>query len=96
MPLNYRPVSLTSVPCKAMERLVVKHITDYLEANNILSDFQFGFRAGRSTEDQLLLMYGKVAQWLDSGEVVDVVYLDYSKAFDMVCHSGKIGMIRVW
>ena len=87
IPLNYRPVSLTCVPCKVMERLVVKHITDYAEQNHLFSDFQFGFRAGHSTEDQLLLMYGKVSQWVDAGEAVDIVYLDFSKAFDLVCHA---------
>ena len=86
-PLNYRPVSLTCVPCKIMERLVVKHITDYAEQNHLFSNFQFGFRAGHSTEDQLLLMYGRVTQWLDMGQAVDVIYLDYSKAFDLVCHT---------
>ena len=87
VPLNFRPVSLTCVPCKTMERLVARHITEYLQENNLLSARQFGFRAGHSTEDQLLLMYGKISQWVDSGYVVDVVYLDFSKAFDLVCHS---------
>ena len=86
-PLNYRPVSLTSVCCKVMERVLAAHIMEYLEENELLSSRQFGFRAGRSTEDQLLLMYGRVSKWVDEGGIVDVVYLDFSKAFDVVCHS---------
>ena len=42
-PLNYRPVSLTSVCCKVMERLLVKHILDYLETGGLLEQHQFGF-----------------------------------------------------
>ena len=87
VPLNFRPVSLTCVPCKTLERLVARHMTEYMEENNLLSGRQYGFRAGHSTEDQLLLMYGKISQWVDSGSKVDVVYLDFSKAFDLVSHS---------
>ena len=83
---NYRPVSLTSVCCKTMERLIKAHIVEYLEANGLLSDLQFGFRGGRSTEDQLLIFYNRIADWMDKGRVVDVIYLDFSKAFDVVSH----------
>ena len=84
--LNYRPVSVTSATCKVAERLLANHITSYLEDNGLLSSRQFGFRKGRSTEDQLLLSYGKIAKEVDSGKVVDAVYLDYSKAFDVLSH----------
>ena len=59
---NYRGVSLTSVCCKSMERLLKSHAVEYLEVNGLLSEFQFGFRKGRSTEDQLLLMYDKMGK----------------------------------
>ena len=85
--LNYRPVSLTSVCCKTMERVVVAKLVEYLDGNQLLFDGQFGFRRGRSTDDQLLLTYGDVATWVDSGLVVDVAFLDFSKAFDVVCHT---------
>ena len=89
-PLNYRPVSMTSMPCKVMERILVDHIVEYLEENSLLANGQFGFRQGRGVEDQLLLMYGEVVNRVDSGEVVDVVYLDFSKAFDVVNHEVMI------
>ena len=85
-PSNYRPVSLTSVPCKLMEHVLVEHITSYLEEHGLLSDMQFGFRRGRSTEDQMLLVYDRVSQLVDAGEIVDMAYLDFSKAFDLVSH----------
>jgi hypothetical protein len=93
-PLNYRPVSLTSVCCKSMERIVVDQLVDYLEYNNILSCHQFGFRKGRSTEDQLLLTYSDVCCWVDEGSIVDVVLLDFSKAFDVVHHAVLLSKLR--
>ena len=44
-PLNYRPVSLTSVPCKTLERIIAGHLTAYLDQNRILSEHQYGFRS---------------------------------------------------
>jgi hypothetical protein len=85
-PLNYRPISLTSVTCKCLERVLVQHLTAYLEDNNILTDHQFGFRSGRSTMDQLLIVYNDVSKWLDNGSVVDLIMFDFAKAFDVVSH----------
>ena len=47
VPLNYRPVSLTSIVCKICE-VIKKQWTEYLERGGIISDRQFGFRTGRS------------------------------------------------
>lgn len=85
-PLNYRPVSLTSVPGKCLERVIVQQLNEYLENHSILSDHQFGFRTGRSTMDQLLLVYNDISKWLDEGSVVDLILFDFSKAFDVVSH----------
>ena len=85
-PLNYRPVSLTSVCCKSMERVVAARLVDFLESHDLLSPRQFGFRKARSTEDQLLLAYSEVVEAVDAGLVVDVAMLDFSKAFDVVSH----------
>ena len=85
-PSNYRPVSITSVPCKTMERIIGNHITAFLETNSLLSPHQFGFRAGHSTEDQLLLFYNEIARRIDAGGCADVLFLDFSKAFDVISH----------
>ena len=50
----------------------------------MLSDNQYGFRSGRSTQDQLILVY--VLKWLDDDGVVDLVMFDFAKAFDLVSH----------
>ena len=71
-PTNFRPVSLTSVCCKTMERVSAERIWTYLEAKNLLSSRQFGFRSSRGTVHQLLLVYCDVAKRVDEGKVVDI------------------------
>ena len=55
-------------------------LSEYLEVNGLLSDNQYGFRRGRSVEDQLLLTYAEVAERVDCGSIVDMIFLDFSKA----------------
>ena len=86
-PLNYRPISLTSVTCKVLERIIVQHVTQYLDANNIISEQQFGFRAGHSTVDQLILTYNDISLSADCGKSTDLILFDFSKAFDLVNHT---------
>ena len=93
-PLNYRPISVTSVPGKCMERIICNYLTSYLEDNTLLSPEQFGFRAGRSTQDQLLLTYDFVSERMDAEDTVDVILFDFSKAFDVVIHDFLIDKLR--
>ena len=85
-PLNYRPISLTSVCCKSFERILSEQLYAYLNENDILFPGQFGFRSGMSVEHQLLYCYEYVSKNHDMGYRVDVVYFDYKKAFDVVNH----------
>ena len=94
-PMNYRPVSLTSVCCKNFERIIAKGLHSFLSENQILTDEQFGFRPGRSTEDQLLLTYDEVTTGMDSGFPVDLIMFDFSKAFDVVCHALLLEKLRL-
>ncbi|KAK4816200.1 hypothetical protein QYF61_012665 [Mycteria americana] len=86
-PGNYRPVSLISVPGKLMEQIILSAITRQVENNQEIKPSQNGFRKGRSCLTNLISFYDKVTRLVDEGEAVDVVYLDFSKAFDMVSHS---------
>lgn len=86
MPVNYRPVSLTSVTCKIMEHIIFKHIMQHLEKYDILVDYQHGFRQKRSCESQLVTTIEDIAKHLDKKEQVDMLILDFSKAFDVVPH----------
>jgi hypothetical protein len=86
LPSNYRPVSLTSVCCKILERIIRADIMEHLENNNLLSTDQHGFRSGRSCCTQLLEIMELWTKFLDRGVCWDCVYLDFAKAFDKVPH----------
>ena len=85
-PSNYRPVSLTSVCCKVLEHIIFRHVMTHLEANNILSHSQHGFRAKRSCESQLITTIHHIFSSVESTKQVDAVVLDFAKAFDTVPH----------
>ncbi|KAK4814759.1 hypothetical protein QYF61_026736 [Mycteria americana] len=86
-PGNYRPVSLTLVPGKLMEQIILSAITRHVENNQGIKPSQHGFRKGRSCLTNLISFYDKVTHLVDEGKAVDIVYLDFSKAFDTVSHS---------
>ena len=90
---NYRPVSLTSIICKIMEAAVRETILTHLRRNSLLSTRQFGFLGGRSTILQLLTFLDKCVGAISRGNVTDIVYLDFQKAFDTVPH--KRLMVKV-
>ena len=88
---NYRPVSLTCICCKIMEHIIHSNTITHLESNNILSDYQHGFRKKRSCESQLINTIQELADGLNKGNQIDCVLLDFSKAFDKVPHKRLLG-----
>ena len=103
-PANYRPVNLTSNTCKLMEKLIKVEVEQHLE-RHVLTNSQHGFRCGRSPQTNLIEFMDKVTKWVDDGKCVDVIYFDFSKAFDKVCHrrlavkmeaAGIRGKVKEW
>ena len=95
-PGNYRPVSLTSIICKVMETLVCDAQLDHLFAASLLSDDQFGFLPKRSCALQLLVVIEEWMRIVDCRGALDVVYLDFKKAFDSVPHQRLISKLQAY
>ena len=91
-PRNYRPVSLTSVAGKGMEQIILGQITRQVHGIQGIRPSQHGFTKGRSCLSNLSF-YDQVIRLVDEGKAVDVVYLEFSKAFDMVSHSTLLGKL---
>jgi len=96
LPGNYRPVSLTSVVGKVLERIIRDRIYSYLERNELIGDSQHGFVKGRSCLTNLIEFFEKVTKEVDGGKAVDVVYMDFSKAFDKVAHGGLLQKMKMY
>ena len=86
VPGNYRGVSLTSVVGKMLERMVKEEIDAHVENNGLMKSTQHGFRTGRSTQTNLIEFLNETTKWSDDGKCFDVIFLDFSKAFDVICH----------
>ena len=84
---NYRPVSLTSVCCKLMEGIIRDKIMKYLEDSDLISQSQHGFVKNRACVTNLLECEDIVGDCLNRGNTMDVLYTDFSKAFDKVSHT---------
>ncbi|KAJ7418865.1 rna-directed dna polymerase from mobile element jockey-like [Pitangus sulphuratus] len=83
---NYRLVSLTLVPSKVMAQIILNVMTWHIRDNLGIRPNQYGCRKGRYCLTNLISFYDQVTHLADEGKV-DVVYLDFSKAFDAVSHA---------
>jgi len=104
-PKNYRPISLTCIPCKLLECGIKDALLQHLLTHNVISSHQHGFLSKKLTTTQLLECSYDWSVALTLGLNVDVAYLDYAKAFDSVVHSkllaklshyGASGSVLIW
>ena len=86
LPNNYRPISLTSLCCKALEHIISTSIYSHLSQVNVLCDAQHGFRERRSCESQLAITMDDFMTCLNNKGLIHAIFLDFKKAFDKVSH----------
>nr|VZI50985.1 unnamed protein product [Spirometra erinaceieuropaei] len=91
---NYRPVSLTSICCKIMEKIIKQQLMQFLEQNHLLSDSQHGIRKSRSCVTNLLYCLEHWTRAVDRGDMVHAIYTDFNKAFDSVPHHRLLYKLR--
>ena len=89
---NYRPISLLCIISKILESIIYKKIISFIRPK--LSKTQFGFTKGKSCLSQLLTIFSTINQAADSKNSVDVMYLDFKKAFDSVPHEQLL--FKLW
>ena len=85
-PCNYRPISLTSHVCKILESEIKDGIVEHVIKFKLIKESQHGFVKNKSCLTNLLEYLTSVSEYVDRGIPVDVIYLDFQKAFDKVPH----------
>ena len=96
LPINYRPISLTCVIVKIMERAIKESIMAHLISKSLLNPSQHGFLPKKSVSTNLNSFLDFVTKNVDAGHPVDVLYLDFSKAFDKVPHKRLIQKLKCY
>lgn len=91
---NYRPISILSVLAKVFESLVCPLIQNYFK--RFLTDHQHGFVRARSTCTNLVTFAEALVESVDANQQTDVVYTDFSKAFDRVSHGVLIEKLKAY
>ena len=89
-PSNYRPISLLNTMEKVFERIIFKHVFNFLRDSQFFTPSQSGFMPGDSTVNQLTYLYNNFCRALDDGLEIRVIFFDISKAFDKVWHRGLL------
>ncbi|KAJ4436980.1 hypothetical protein ANN_17112 [Periplaneta americana] len=83
-PNDYRPISILPAISKALERIVHRQITNYMNEHKLFDEYQSGFRAGHNTSTALLKVTEEIREAIDSNKVTILTLLDLSKAFNSV------------
>ncbi|RVE45150.1 hypothetical protein evm_010173 [Chilo suppressalis] len=95
-PANYRPIAVTSVLCKVLEKVLNNHLTRYLEDHSLINDRQYGFRPKRSTGDLLAYLTHIWGEAIDKRGESLAISLDIAKAFDRVWHKSLLSKLPAY
>lgn len=90
---NYRPISILPSCSKVFEKAIKNRVLLFLDRTKFFSDKQFGFRAGYSTEEALLNFCSQIFEGVDNNKSAAGLFVDITKAFDMVNHNLLLGKL---
>ncbi|XP_065675894.1 uncharacterized protein LOC136092103 [Hydra vulgaris] len=93
---NFRPVWLTSIPCKIMDSILQIRITEHCVANGLISPNQHGFFHCKGCVSNLLETRDIMTEATHCRHAVDVIYTDFAKAFDKVPHKRLLHKLRAY
>ena len=93
---NYRPISVLSVFSKILEKIMFQQLTSFIFDNNILYEYQFGFRSKHSTYMPIALLHDHVTSNLAKGNISTSIYLDLARAFDTVNIDILLAKLKVY
>ena len=95
-PANYRPISLTSIFSKLMEKGFVHHMLDYLRTSNLLNKHQHGFLAKKSTVTNLLESVNDWTLSVENSNDLVIASIDFTRAFDSVSHEKLVHKLEAY
>lgn len=93
---NYRPISLTSILVKLLEGIIKTRIVEHLHINSIINPSQHGFMKKKSCITNLLEFYDRVVFDVELFKAIDIIFLDFMKAFDKVAFKRLIAKLRMY
>ena len=83
---NYRPISLLITVSKILEKIMYSRVYSFLDNTNQFFDSQYGFRTNHSCENAISELLGHIIKGKENNKSTACVFLDLSKAFDMIKH----------
>ena len=91
---NYRPVSNLPFVSKIIEKVVSQRVGDSIQRNNLADPLQSAYRPAHSTETALVKVHSDISKLVDDGQVVILIMLDLSAAFDTLDHTIMLVRLR--
>ena len=91
---NWRPITILPLPGKLLEKCIHKRLVEYFNENNLISEKQYGFQANKSTMQAVMELTKYLYEKRDIGNTIGCLFIDFSKAFNMVSHKILIQKLK--